>query len=140
METLTPEEELKQLLLSPELALLDTLEQRLKGLQGRVGDDEALAASTRRVIVDVLREAGAEDHERLSLILAPLMLSSLRAEIRSSREMMVEALYPITGRLVSAAVKNAFRELLQTFDSKVTETFSFAHLRVRVEALLWRGT
>lgn len=138
METLTPEEELKRLLLSPELDLLERLEQRLTELQQRVGDDPALEASTRRVIVNVLRDAGAEDHERLSTILAPLMLSSLRAEIRSSRDMMVEALYPLTGRLVSAAVRNAFRDLLQTLDSKLNQTFSLAHLRVRLEALVKR--
>lgn len=136
--TLRPEEELKRLLLASELDLLDELDERMRELDARVGDDSALRESTRRVIVDVLRDAGVSDHERLSTILAPLMLASLRAEIRSSRDMMVEALYPLTGRLVATAVKNAFRELLQTLDTKVTETFSLAHLRVRLEALFTR--
>jgi len=138
VETLTPEEELKRLLLSNELDLLDELDERLQELVDRVGDDAALRASVRSIIVDVLRDAGAADHERLSTILAPLMLSSLRAEIRGSRDMMVEALYPLTGRLVTTAVKNAFRELLQTLDSKVTETFSWDYLKVRLEALFSR--
>lgn len=138
METLKPEEELKRLLLSNELDLLEELDERLQGLVDRLGDDAALRESVRGIIVDVLRDAGTSDHERLSTILAPLMLSSLRAEIRGSRDMMVEALYPLTGRLVSTAVRNAFRELLQTLDSKVTETFSLAHLKVRVEALFTR--
>jgi len=131
----SPEEELRRLLLSSELDLLDELDRRTAGLAERVGDDAVLQESLRRVIVDVLRDAGADDHERLSTILAPLMLSSLRAEIRGSRDMMVEALYPITGRLVSAAVKNAFRDMLQNFDTKLMETFSLTHLRVRLEAL-----
>lgn len=138
METQTPEEELRQLLLSSELDLLAQLDERVSGLLERVGDDEALHESTRRVIVDVLRDAGVADHERLSTIMAPLMLSSLRAEIRGSRDMMVEALYPLTGRLVSAAVRNAFRELLQTLDSKVSRAFSLTHLRIRLEALFTR--
>jgi outer membrane protein OmpA-like peptidoglycan-associated protein len=133
--TKSPEEELRRLLLSTELDLLDELDRRTAGLAERVGDDAVLQESLRRVIVDVLRDAGADDHERLSTILAPLMLSSLRAEIRGSRDMMVEALYPLTGRLVSAAVKNAFRDMLQNLDTKLTETFSLAHLRVRMEAL-----
>jgi outer membrane protein OmpA-like peptidoglycan-associated protein len=132
----TPEEELKRLLLSSELDLLATLEERLSELQGRFGDDAALQETLRRVIVDVLRDAGAQDHERLSMILAPLMLSSLRAEIRSSRDMMVEALYPITGRLVSTAVKNAFRNMLANLDSRVAETLSLRNLRLRAKALI----
>lgn len=138
MERLTPEEELKRLLLSSELDLLAELQSRLGEIQARVGDDEVLQETLRNVIVDVLRDAGTADHERLSTILAPLMLSSLRAEIRSSRDMMVEALYPITGRLVSAAVKNAFRDMLQNLDSRVTETFSLSNLGLRVRALFSR--
>jgi outer membrane protein OmpA-like peptidoglycan-associated protein len=138
VETLTPEEELRQLLLSQELDLLARLDERVAELLERVGDDETLQSSMRRVIVDVLRDAGVEEHERLSNILAPLMLSSLRAEIRGSRDMMVEALYPLTGRLVSAAVRNAFREFLQTLDQKVSRAFSFSHMQIRMKALLSR--
>jgi outer membrane protein OmpA-like peptidoglycan-associated protein len=134
----TPEEELKQLLLSSELGLLSELEARLGEIQARVGDDEVLQESLRRVIVDVLRDAGAEDHQRLSTILAPLMLSSLQTEIRNSRELMVEALYPLTGRLVSSAVKNAFRDMLQNLDTRVSNTLSFANLRLRIRALITR--
>ena len=131
----TPEEELKRLLLSSELDLLALLEERLGALQGRVGDDAALQETLQGVIVEVLRDAGAADHERLSMILAPLMLSSLQTEIRNSRDMMVEALYPLTGRLVSAAVKNAFRDMLANLDSRVSQTLSFSNLQLRLKAL-----
>jgi outer membrane protein OmpA-like peptidoglycan-associated protein len=134
----SPEEELKHLLLSHELDLLEKLEERLASVQDRVGDDKVFQRSVRRVIVDALREAGVEDHERLSSILAPLVLSSLREEIRGSRDMMVEALYPLTGRLVSAAVRNAFRELLERIDTTLSQAFSFTRLRIRAQALLTR--
>jgi outer membrane protein OmpA-like peptidoglycan-associated protein len=131
----SPEEELKHLLLSHELDLLAKLEERLAGVQDRVGDDKVFQRSVRRVIVDALREAGVEDHDRLSSILAPLVLASLREEIRSSRDMMVEALYPLTGRLVSAAVRNAFREFLETVDTTLSEALSLTRLRIRLQAL-----
>ena len=133
-ERSSPEEELKHLLLSHELDLLAKLEERLGMVQDRVGDDKVFQHSVRRVIVDALREAGVDDHERLSAVLAPLVLASLREEIRSSRDMMVEALYPLTGRLVAAAVRNAFREFLETLDTKLGEALSITRLRIWFQA------
>ena len=61
-----PEEEIKRLLLSDELELLETLRARFDQLETRVGDDPALSTSVSRIIVEVLREAGVRDHDRLA--------------------------------------------------------------------------
>lgn len=129
-----PEEELKHLLLAPELALLKRIQRRCDALQLRVGDDPALKDSVRGVIVEVLRESGVEEHDRLSSALAPLIVSSMRQEIRNSREMMVDALYPITGQLVKAAVRNAFNELLETINTKLDEGFSVDRWRAKIQS------
>lgn len=121
------EERLKRLLLGTEL-------ERLGRVEDRVGDDAALCASLSAVLADALREAGVRDHARLSGVLAPLMLSSLREEIRNSRDLMVDALYPITGRLVKAAVKNSFRELIETLNQRLDEGFSLRRWRTRLVA------
>ena len=52
------------------------------------------------------------DHERLAEAMAPVVVETIHAELVNSRDKMVEALYPITGRLVSAYVANAFKDLL----------------------------
>ena len=129
-----PEEELKHLLLAPELALLKRIQRRCDALQLRVGDDPALKDSVRGVIVEVLRESGVQEHDRLSGALAPLIVSSMRQEIRNSREMMVDALYPITGQLVKAAVRNAFNELLETINTKLDEGFSVDRWRAKIQS------
>lgn len=132
----SPEARLKQLLLNKERDRLASLETRADALGDRVGDDTALTESVTRVIVAVLRDAGARDHERMSITLAPLVLASLREEIRNSRDLMVDALYPITGRLVAAAVRNAFNELLENLNERVDQTVSIDRWKVRLEA--WR--
>lgn len=136
----TPEDRLKELLLEEELALLSELEKRLEQLHFRVGDESALRLSVGRVIVDALRDAGVAEHDRLAAVLAPLIIQSLQAEIRNSREMMVDALYPITGRLVAAAVRNAFRDLLESLDERLNDTLSFDRLKIRVQALVTRSS
>lgn len=129
-----PEEELKHLLLAPELALLKRIQRRCDALQLRVGDDPALKDSVRGVIVEVLRESGVQEHDRLAAALAPLIVSSMRQEIRNSRDMMVDALYPITGQLVKAAVRNAFNELLETINTKLDEGFSIDRWRAKIQS------
>ena len=98
------ERRLKQLLFAAELDVIRRLEAGQEELAARVGDDGALTQSVSGVVVEVLRDAGVRDHDRLAGALAPLIVASLREEIRNSRDMMVDALYPITGRLVAAAV------------------------------------
>jgi len=129
-----PEEELKHLLLAPELALLKRIQRRCDALQLRVGDDPSLKESVRGVIVEVLRESGLQEHDRLAAALAPLIVSSMRQEIRNSRDMMVDALYPITGQLVKAAVRNAFNELLETINTKLDEGFSADRWRAKIQS------
>lgn len=133
-----PEARLKQLLLEEELLLLDQLEKRCEELHVRVGDDTSLRSSVSRVIVDTLREAGVADHDRLAAVLAPLVVQSLRDEMRNSRDLMVDALYPITGRLVAAAVKNALADLLANVDQRLNDTLSVDRLKIRAQALVSR--
>ena len=129
-----PEEEIKRLLLSDELDLLETLRTRFDRLETRVGDDPALSASISRIIVEVLQEAGIRDHDRLARTMAPLVVAAMREEIRNSRDMMVDALYPITGRLVAAAVRNAFQELLEKINRKIDDSLSAERWQVRLKA------
>ena len=126
------EQELKQLLFSRELAQLSDLQRRADQIDARVGDGPALTESVETVLVEVLRTAQARDHERVASALAPLIVSSMRAEIRNSRDMMVEALYPITGRLVSAAVKDAIKQAFEQVDQKLDSALSFDRWRARI--------
>ena len=126
------EQELKQLLFSRELAQLSDLQRRADQIDARVGDGPALTESVETVLVEVLRTAQARDHERVASALAPLIVSSMRAEIRNSRDMMVEALYPITGGLVAAAVKDAIKQAFDQVDQKLDSALSFDRWRARI--------
>jgi len=129
-----PEEELKRLLLAPELDLLRRVDERCSSLEDRFRDDPATRESVRRVIVGALRDAGLQDHEGLASVLAPVVLASIRSEIRNSRDMMVDALYPITGRLVAAAVRNAFRELIETINDRLDRSLSVERWKVWLQS------
>lgn len=122
-------ERLRLLLVAQEQARLDRLEARIL-------DAAAARGTVREVIVDALRDAQVADARRLAGVIAPAVVSSIHAEIRNSRDMMVDALYPITGRMVSAAVRDAFQRLLVELDRRIAGTLPFERIAARLEAMV----
>ncbi|MBV1707304.1 MAG: OmpA family protein [Hyphomicrobiales bacterium] len=120
---------LKALLFTPESA-------RLEALEARLGSPQRLESATAEVIADALRRAEVKDHDNLSRAIAPVVVAVIRNEIRNSRDMMVEALYPITGRLVSAGIAVAFAEMLATLNARLDTLLSVNQLKWRF--LAWR--
>lgn len=127
LDNQTSGEQLRRLLLREE-------QERLDQLEARLGDEEALKSSLIPIIADVLRDAGVQDYRRLAGALAPIVLQSIKTEIHNSRDMMVDALYPITGRLVAAAVRNAFRDLVEQLNQKLDSSLSADRWRSRIKA------
>lgn len=103
------EEQLRRLLFGREIDLLELLRAETHRLDRRVGDDPTLTQSVRRVIVDVLRDANVTDHEQVATALAPLVVETVRSEIRRSRETLVETLRPAAGRMLWAGVAGSIR-------------------------------
>jgi outer membrane protein OmpA-like peptidoglycan-associated protein len=128
-DNLSPEQELRRLLLHDDLPRLDQLDARL-------GSDQALHQSLVPVIAGVLRDAGVKQPRQLAASLTPLVVSAIRTEIRNSRDMMVDALYPITGQLVAAAVRNAFKDLLDQLNAKLDSTLSTERLSAKIKAFM----
>ena len=103
-------ERLKEALFGPELAQLRTLMQRY-------GDDAALAESVHRVIVDVLRKAGIEDHERVAEALAPAVMDTMEQEIPRQHNRIANALLPHAGRLLVSGAGGAVTGLARGIDT-----------------------
>jgi|GEM_PF-6947405 len=93
-------ERVKELLLGQELS-------DLRNLVERYGDDHALAESVRRVIVDVLRQAGVHDHDRVAEALAPLVVETVAQEIPRQHGPIANALLPYANRLFTMGSRGA---------------------------------
>ena len=127
-------DKLKSLLFSPEAARLDAAEAQIEGLASRVGDARRLEAATAEILVEAFRRAEVARHRELAAAVAPVVVAAIRNEIHNSRDMMVEALYPITGRLVSAAVANAFRELVEGINQRLDQLLSTSQWKMRLQS------
>ena len=127
---------LKTLLFKPESQKLSTLEQTVGALDQRVGTPDRLEKATAEVLVQALRRAEVAQHRELADAMAPMVVAAIRNEINNSKDMMVEALYPITGRLVSAGIAVAIAELAASINQRMDSLLSVDMLKLRFQA--WR--
>ena len=112
-------EQLRKLLFQTEAARLEALGADVALLQQYIGSPGRLETATADILVAALERAEVNRPRELANVIAPSVVSAIRSEIRNSRDLMVDALYPITGRLVSAAVANAFKELVAGLEHRL---------------------
>jgi len=106
-------------------ARLDRIESvtgaRLEALFERAGTRDRFRASVAEVIDKALADAEIDRHAELSRAVSPLVIKTIKTELRNSQDEMVEALYPITGRLVQAYVANAMKELTERINRQLSQ-------------------
>jgi len=128
---------LKQLLFEPEALALAELERRVAQMDARGGQERDALRSQIEVVLEragstekftqsvadtldeALRRAEVQNHAQLSLSIAPLVVTTIKAELKNSQDEMVEALYPITGRLVKAYVASAIKDLTEEMNRRL---------------------
>lgn len=115
---------------------LDAALARLDRLDAYVGGPERLGAATGEVLVEAINRAEEEQHHELSTALAPLVVTAIHTEINRSKDMIVEALYPMMGRLVTTAVAASFRDLVETLNARIDGLVSAHAWRLRLRALV----
>jgi outer membrane protein OmpA-like peptidoglycan-associated protein len=127
---------LKNVLFGRENALLEELRQAVSDHDARVGTSERLTESVAVIVADALRAAGVRNRESLSLAIAPVIIDGIRREIRNSRNEMVDALYPIMGRLAAAYVLSVFRDFTEATNRRIESGLSGRFLRLRIKSFL----
>ncbi|MFN0218497.1 MAG: OmpA family protein [Hyphomicrobium sp.] len=104
----------------------------------RAAIDEAIARavtadqmtdSVATVLNDALRKAEVSQHAELSASIAPLVVTTIKAELVNSQDEMVEALYPLTGRMVKAYVATAMKDLADQMNRRIEQTSFVMRLR-----------
>ncbi len=97
----------------------DELKLKIAQIFDRVGTTERFTSNVASVLDSALRQAEVSQHNELSQAMAPLMVTTIKAELRNSQDEMVEALYPITGRLVKSYVASAIKDLADQMNRRL---------------------
>jgi len=148
---------LKELLLSDELEKLAELESNLQKLKIESNDEKAIEAkilplfdqmllerlqSKEQEIITILSDYLAEiiaktserDPEALSRSLQSILASSVKKEIASNKDAMIDSLYPIMGGMISKYVTSAIRELMETINRKIDEGLSVERIKRKIKS------
>ena len=99
----------------------EEIKQKLSQIFDRVGTSERFATNVASVLDQALRQAEVTQHAELSAAMAPLMITTIKSELRNSQDEMVEALYPITGRLVKSYVASAVKDLTEQMNRRLEQ-------------------
>jgi len=110
---------LKELLFENETRTLSDLGRRMDLVFERAGTQERFTASVAGVLDDALRQAEVDRHAEVSQAIAPLIVKTIKTEIRGSQDELAEALYPAMGRMVQAYIASAIRDLMDDINRRL---------------------
>ncbi|MEO0619208.1 MAG: OmpA family protein [Pseudomonadota bacterium] len=127
---------LKSLLFRNEQEAIAELRGQIDAHHDRIGSDVVLQRSVSEVIAGALRDARVRQHQQVADAIAPLLVEGMKREIRNSRDEMVDALYPILGRLVSAYVASAVNDVMRQTNRRLEAGLTGRFLLLRIKALL----
>jgi outer membrane protein OmpA-like peptidoglycan-associated protein len=99
----------------------EDLKRKIEEVYARAGNTERMTASVSEVLSEALRRAEVSEHSQLSQTIAPLVVTTIKTELRNSQDEMVEALYPITGRLVKSYVASAMKDLTDQMNRRLEQ-------------------
>jgi outer membrane protein OmpA-like peptidoglycan-associated protein len=152
IEKLMPQsvDKLKELLFDSEARALDILTQRVDSVEhltlderrlreeiarridavfDRAGSADRFEVSVAEVLDGALRRAEVDRHTELASAMAPVVVRTVKTEIRNSRDELVEALYPMMGRMVQAYVASAMKDLAKDINRRLEQNPVMLRLR-----------
>ena len=152
-------EELKRLLLEPELEQLKKLSLELEKIDLRLGDQEEIVkrvtplldrillqnlenkdSRTVKILSEYLStviEDASRDHlPELTASLQAVIAPAISKEIANNQEVMIDALYPIMGGMISKYVTQAIKELMEHINKKIEQGLSVERFKRKIKAKL----
>lgn len=148
---------LKKLLLADELEKLEELESKLQKLTFESMDEEAVrtkilplfdALLLERLkskdhetiailsghLAAIITDASQKHSEEISLSLQSILAETVKKEISSNKDAMIDSLYPIMGGMISKYVTSAIKELMETISEKIDEGLSFNRFKRKIKS------
>jgi outer membrane protein OmpA-like peptidoglycan-associated protein len=112
---------LKELLFDRESRELRVLTARLADVSERAGSDDRFQRSVAQVLEGALRDAEASRHRELADAMAPMVLRTLRTEMRSAdmQDQIAGLMFPRIGEMVRRYVASAVSDMMQEINRRL---------------------
>jgi len=122
---------LKDILFTDDKEYLEVITKRIQLLEEGINEKSKLSSRVDPIILEHLKEFT----ENMPQTLGPTITATLKEEIRNSRDEVVDALYPILGKLVKKYVAQEMKLLSEKMDSQ----FSFLKGWGRKFSFMFKG-
>ena len=116
---------LREILLVDDREVASAVNQRLEVIAKTIEQPEKLSEKVDPIVKARLDQFIAQ----IPTTLGPTITKTLRQEIQNSKDQVVEALYPIMGKMIKRYIQNEIKRLSETINKKVNNTFSFRGLK-----------
>ncbi|MFD1614213.1 cell envelope biogenesis protein OmpA [Gelatiniphilus marinus] len=112
---------IKDILLTDEREFVSSIEKKIKILEHTVNEKKQLSAKVNPIIDEKLQQFIKE----IPNSLGPTITKTLQEEIKNSQDAVVEALFPILGKMIKRYVQHEMKLLSEKINNQVNSTFSF---------------
>lgn len=122
--------QLKELLLHEDRDEIALLQEKIKQLEGIIEKQEQLAYHVDPIIDKKLEEYTNDIPRKLG----PTITESLKNEIANSKDAVVDALFPIIGKMIKKYIQQEFKLLSDKINSQLQKSFSFKGWRRKIKS------
>lgn len=111
---------LKQLLLDEDRDFALQILQKLDSVEKILNEEELLSEKVNPIIDKKIETFAGEIPSKLG----PTITEALKVQIRDSQDQVVEALFPIIGKMIKKYIQQEMKNLSESINSQVQSTFS----------------
>ncbi len=124
-------EELRKILLSQDRESQATVMQRLAELETAMVDEAGFKAR----LQPRMEEQVAFLQQHFPTLFGQFMGPAIKRQIEEEREVIIDALYPIIGKLIARFLKEEIKRISERLDERLKDPFSLSNFRLRIKAL-----
>tara|TARA_R100001132_G_C3267747_1_gene90257 strand:- start:672 stop:1484 length:813 start_codon:yes stop_codon:yes gene_type:complete len=121
---------LREILLIEDREIAHAINERLETITKTLEEKQKLSEKVDPIIDEKLTEFVKE----IPQTLGPTITKTLKEEIANSKDEVVEALYPIMGKMIKRYIQNEIKVLSENINKKVNSAFSLAGLKRKFRA------
>lgn len=117
---------LRELLLDKDRRDISALSGRIDSVFEQAGSKERLKRSVAEVLAESIREVEGETDRRQELAgaVAPVIIETVRREVRASADELADSLHPHMGRMISAYVASAIKDMMAKMNRQLESGLS----------------
>ncbi|MEL6676804.1 MAG: hypothetical protein AAFR61_31635 [Bacteroidota bacterium] len=123
--------ELRHLLHMEDANLRDRLEEKLHALEEAFQDDALL----KERMAPYLETHVAFLQENFPGLFGKYLGAAIQLQIRESQDEIIDALYPIIGKLIAKFIKTEIEKISQKIDQRLANPFSFKAIKQRLQSI-----